>query len=159
MRIYTVHAPPDDPEAEERFLFVKDGFCWPAFFLPIVWILWHRLWLTLIGYIIFILVVAWVGRLTGDNNAMVVAVIGSLLFALEANDIRRWALASDEWRDMGGAVGRNLEEAEIRYFAGRDGDPAIAERRRGLGSGTYARHDQTKTSDGPIFGLFPEPER
>ena len=70
MRAYTVHAPPDEPAAPERFAFVKDGFSWPALFVPILWILWHRLWLTLV----------WLrrlragrrldGRLVGDDAAI-----------------------------------------------------------------------------------------
>ena len=44
MRLYTVHQNPD-PLSGNDLVFVKEGFCWPAFFFPMLWPLWHRLWL------------------------------------------------------------------------------------------------------------------
>src|SRR4051812_16192533 len=103
------------PADAERFAYVKDGFSWPALFVPFLWILWHRLWLTLVWYIVFALVVAWIGRLAGETNAAVVAVLGWILFALEANNIRRWSLVRRGWREVGSVSGRTLGEAEVRY--------------------------------------------
>ena len=155
MRAYSVHAPPDEPLAAERFAFVKDGFSWPALLMPILWILWHRMWLTLMGFVIFVLLLAWTERLTGEDVATVVAVLGTLLFALEANNIRRLSLARRGWREVGGAVGRDLEEAEIRFFG--DWTKAGLHRREG-----FEHLDEATPrprEDEPIFGLFPEPER
>jgi membrane-bound ClpP family serine protease len=67
-------------------------------FLPILWILWHRLWLTLIGYIIFVLLIAWTGRLATEQIATILAILGAILFALEANNVRRLSLARRGWR-------------------------------------------------------------
>jgi hypothetical protein len=157
MRAYTVHAPADDPAAPEKFAFVKDGFSWPALFAPILWILWHRLWLTLVGYVIFVLVVAWTGRLVNENAAFIVAILGSLLFALEANNIRRMSLANRGWSDLGASSGQNLDEAELRFFDRWRGGSAAAH----SAPTQVARTPDTRLvdSEGPIFGLFPEPER
>src|SRR5688500_13710887 len=116
MRAYTIHAPPGDASSPERFAFVKDGFCWPALFVPILWILWRRLWLTLVWYIAWLLALAWVDRLAGEGAATVLALIGAVFFAFEANDIRRRSLRHRGWRDIGASSGANLDEAEIRFF-------------------------------------------
>ena len=61
MAIYTIHAPsagrrPDDPTA---FVAIKDGFCWPALFIPLVWTVYRRLWvvlcLAILGLVIAVL--------------------------------------------------------------------------------------------------------
>src|SRR5437867_4273631 len=55
MPVYTVHAPVNngaDLAATDKFTFVRDGFhFWAAVASP-VWLLWHRLWLALIGWIV-----------------------------------------------------------------------------------------------------------
>src|SRR5258708_39917726 len=52
MPVYTVHAPKAqgaDFRATDRFVFVRDGFhLWAALLGP-VWLIWHRLWLALVG--------------------------------------------------------------------------------------------------------------
>ena len=157
MRAYTVHAPADDSAAPEKFVFVKDGLSWPALFAPVLWILWHRLWLTLVAYIIFVLVVAWTGRLLSNDAAFIVAILGSLLFALEANNIRRLSLANRGWSDLGASSGQNLDEAELRFFDKWRGRDAVSE----TAARPVARAPEARLADseGPILGLFPEPER
>ncbi len=158
MKAFTIHAHPDDPP--ERFVFVKDGFSWPALFVPILWILWHRLWLTLLGYVIFVLVVAWTGRLAGQDAAVWLAILGALLFALEANNIRRLSLESRGFDEMGFASGHDLDEAELRFFD-RWARGAAAPVRKGeaISRAAYSPQARAHGADEPILGLFPEPER
>jgi hypothetical protein len=55
-----------------------------------------------------------------------VVLLVHLLFALEANNLRRWTLERRGFRLVAVAEGRNIEEAEIRYFSSREaGDPAL----------------------------------
>jgi len=156
MRVYSVHAPPEELDAPEEFLLVKDGFSWPALFFPVLWILWHRLWLTLVWYVVFILVVAWTGRLAGENLAFFVAVLGALLFALEANNIRRMALDARGFSEVGGAVGRTYDEAETRFFAewNRRSAPTPDE---AIARAAY-RPNSMLHADETILGSLPEPE-
>ena len=57
MPVYTVHAPVPggaDLRATDKFVFVRDGFhFWAMVFGPI-WLAWNRLWLALIGWIVFL---------------------------------------------------------------------------------------------------------
>ena len=182
MRVYSVHAPPEEPISPEKFLFVKDGFSWPALFFPVLWILWHRMWLTLVYYVVFVLVVAWIGRLAymmwltlvyyvvfvlvvawigrlgGDNMATVFAVLGGVLFALEANNLRRLSLERRGWREVGGASGRNYDEAETRFFGDWAARPDAAPQREAMARAAYSPEARAHGADEPILGLFPEPE-
>jgi hypothetical protein len=145
-----------------RLVFIKDGIAWPALVVPLLWILWHRLWLTLVWFIAFLLAVAWIGRLFGEDLATAGLFLGQVLFALEANNIRRWSLHSRGFDDVGESFGRNVAEAEMRYFL----DPApaaapapakVAEVRKteAIARAAYPQ----RSEDEAIFGLFPEPER
>ena len=69
MPVYTVFAPPQGSGAAEpdplRFVFVKDGFCWPALFIPELWLLFRRMWLVLVVYVALSVVVSIVGARIG----------------------------------------------------------------------------------------------
>ena len=162
MRYYTVHAPDGEYDAPDEYVFVKDGLSFPAFFLSIPWILWHRLWLTLVWYIVFVLVVAWTDRLLGDDIATVVALLGNLLFALEANNMRRHALEARGWDEVGSSFGKDITEAEERFFARAPHSapaPPTGDKNAIIARAAYTPEHRPPVSDEPIIGLFPEPER
>ena len=45
MATFLVLIPPGAKSQDERARFIRDRFSWLAFFLPVVWLLWHRAWL------------------------------------------------------------------------------------------------------------------
>jgi len=159
MRFYSVHAPPEAPELKERFRFVKDGFSWPALFVPILWMLWHRLWLALVWYVVFVLVIAWVGRLGGDTLALDLALIGTLFLALQANDIQRAALDRRGWDEVGGSFGKNIVEAEARFFADAPEKPDPLDRRAAMLRAAYSPQHMPQAAEEQVIGSFPQPER
>jgi hypothetical protein len=120
MPVYTVHAPTANAgiAATDRFAFVRDGFhFWAAVFGPL-WLVWHRLWLALIGWIVVILAVD-VGMtgLGANGTAILLAnVLIALLMGFEASSIRRWTLSRRNWRQLDIVVARNQETAERRFF-------------------------------------------
>jgi hypothetical protein len=122
MAIYTVHVPPVRGGAEEpdplRFAFVKEGWCWPALFFALPWLLFRRMWLVAIGYlVVFGALAALDSRLGGPVTSL--AVSAAVLFVvLEGNQLRRWTLRRRGYSMVGVVEGRNVEEAEIRYFTG-----------------------------------------
>lgn len=117
MRLYTVHQNPD-PLSGNDLVFVKEGFCWPALFFPLLWPLWHRLWLVVLLVIAVSVAVDAVTMELGWPDAMVAifTLAFAWLFAAEANDLRRWTLRRHGWRELAVASGRNLAEAEQRFF-------------------------------------------
>jgi hypothetical protein len=156
MAVYTVHEPPrrnDDPLAHtERFVFVRDGFSWPAFLFGPLWMLRHRLWLALIVYLI--VVTALSGALRAVDAGDAVAAVGllvALLVGFEASSLRRYGLARRHWRNVGVVVGDDLESAERRFF-----DAWAAEPMRSPPPPQPAG-PPAPASSGPIIGLFPEP--
>ena len=101
--------------ALERAVLIKDGFSWPAFFFGIFWILSKRLWLVALGYlavsvmlqILFLLI----GPVTGWIGFLLI-----VFFALNANDLWRWALVRRGWRITGLVTAPNRVEAERRFY-------------------------------------------
>ncbi len=121
MKTFTVHIPPDLSEdaAAERAAFVKDGFCWPALFVPVLWLLWHRLWLVLLAYLVAVTALAGLQTIAGEGAATLILIAFAFYFAAEANNARRWSLNRRGWRQAGDAAGRGRGEAELRYFTDR----------------------------------------
>jgi hypothetical protein len=122
MRVYSVHEPPvrgPDPLPDaERFIFVRDGFYFRAFLFAPLWMLWHRMWLVLAGYVIVsaMLETALVALGASAMDVSVVAVLISLLVGLEASTLRRFSLDRRGWRNVGIISGDDLEDAERRFF-------------------------------------------
>jgi hypothetical protein len=118
MKAFTIYMPPDlsGDEAAERAAFVKDGFCWPALFIPVVWLLWHRLWLVLVAYLIAVTAIGALQIIAGEGAVTIILIAFAFYFAAEANNARRWSLSRHGWSRVGEAFGRNRAEAEVRYF-------------------------------------------
>lgn len=156
MTTYTVLSPPakagpagPDPDG---LVFVKEGFCWPAFYMTVPWLLWRRMWLALIGYLIAIFaIISLVAWLDGPLVWLINILFG-LLIALEANNLRRWTLERRGYRLIGIASGANVSEAEFRFFAlwaassakKTDPDPPLP-----------SAFPPTETTE--VVGLFPMP--
>src|SRR5215475_1959303 len=99
MPVYTVHEPPmkaDQSQPDpERFVFVRDGFSFWAFLLAPLWMLWHRLWLVFLGYVLITIALhmtlSFLGASAGVTTA--VGVLLALLVGFEAASLRRFTLA------------------------------------------------------------------
>lgn len=165
MSVYTVHEPPlrateaiADPES---FVFVRDGFSVCAFLFSTLWMLWHRLWLVLLVYVVVVAAVETALRYLGASEVflVVVGLMIGLLVGLEAGALRRFQLARLGWKNVGVVSGRNLEEAERRFF-----DAWLSADRRNGGlpaaaSPTDRAFQPARGGPQPdgIVGLFPEP--
>jgi hypothetical protein len=123
MPTYTVHAPPpkagqttSDPQ---RFAFVRDGFHFWAFLFGPLWLLFRRLWLVLLGYVVINALVGGLLFAAGASGGF--KFLGSLLVALllgfEAATLRRWTLTRRRWQMLGFVIGDDEESAERRFFA------------------------------------------
>jgi hypothetical protein len=162
MRIYTVHAPPAgrrDPDDPTRFAFIKEGFCWPALVIPVLWLIFRRLWLVLILFLAASAVLGALSDRVADPVAGVVFLAAVFLFALEANGLCRWTLERRGWRLVGVAEGRSLREAELRFFpayvaaGGRIPGPAVAPPPPAAPAPPTGKAPEPA----PVVGLFPTP--
>jgi hypothetical protein len=122
MPVYTVHAPQGAGSAvrdgTDRFVFVRDGFFFWAFVLGPVWLLWHRLWLALLGYVAVTVageVALWMLHAGSGARFLVMLLVG-LLMGLEAASLWRWTLSRRDWRQIDIVVADDEEAAERRFF-------------------------------------------
>lgn len=160
MAVYSVLEPPLRPGKPEKgpegFVFVRDGFNWGAFLFASLWMLWRRLWLAFLGYVLLIGALELTFRLIGAPAALRggAALLIALLIGLEAGSLRRWSMARRGWRDHGVVIADDLEGAERRFFAEWAGANGAAE-------GSHASADANAVSLSPPqrarsrwFGLF-----
>jgi Protein of unknown function (DUF2628) len=160
MAVYTVHEPPqrdaDLLAHTGRFVFIRDGFSWGAFLLAPLWMLRHKLWLALVGYLALAGAVGAILWLVGAsaNTAITVAILLSALIGFEASSLRRWALERRGWADRGVVVAEDEESAERRFFAEWviDAPSRLPTPTR---SAVAPRAFANGSSD--VIGLFPEP--
>ena len=155
---YTFHiapgADPEDHDATERALVVRDGFEWGAFLTPMLWFFSHRHWLAGIGAAVAVLGLAAILWLAGfgPGPIAVAELLFHLLIGFEGASIRRWLLAR-KGRPVADVVqAGSHEEAEVKGFTrwlAADGKAAA-----------YApaavfpmRHEPE-----PVIGLFPDLE-
>ena len=121
--VYTVYEPPEGDDADtlsraDKVTFVKDGFNWVALFLPAFWLLFQRMWLELLAFLVLIAGVQWLFG-PGESGRQVAGWVTlglTVLFAFEANDLRGWKLRRRGYRFAGTASGSNREEAERSFF-------------------------------------------
>ncbi len=116
LRLYSVHLGRGD--APEDAVLVKEGFCWPALLFGPFWAFYHRLWLWGL---------AWIAAAAGlglvqDTLPAAAACAGlatvalELLFAAEANDLRRADLARRGWREVEVVGGTDDDTAARRFI-------------------------------------------
>jgi hypothetical protein len=120
--VYSVYEPPGDApdlaSRAERLAFVKEGFSWPAFFVPLLWLIYYRMWVEFV-LLVLVYVALQLAFGTDSQGQSLVGWIGlgiSVLFALEANDLRTSSLERRGYALAGVASGRSRTEAERAFF-------------------------------------------
>jgi hypothetical protein len=169
MAVYTVHAPLREGATvsaqAERFVFVRDGFSFPALLFGALWMLRHRMWLVLLCYVLVTSALAIVLQRYGSTGvALVVWSLLALLIGFEAPTLRRFTLGRRGFRTVGLVVGDDIELAERRFF------DAWVQKQDAAGSGPFdawthrgatgpaQAPSATSPAHGPdVLGLFPEP--
>lgn len=147
----------------EAILFVKEGFAWLALFFPLLWLIYHRMWVVFAGFVaILILLEAGVVLLGLEDGVAVISTIAlSGVFALLANDLRRWTLARRGYRLVDLVNGRDRGECESKFFArwlasgGRQAKAAPKAVKHAKPAPATSNKPPIEGEE--IIGLFPEP--
>lgn len=154
MAIYSVYVPreaaPGSSAALDKAVLVRDGFHWMAFFFPILWLLFNRLWLALLLVVVLSIGLSAAAQALGFPQAGigVAGLLLSLLMGLSAPDIQGWTLSRRGWPEADIVVAPDKEAAERRFFERWLMRPA-----RGSGYGAPAAPARPVQ---PVLGLFPE---
>jgi hypothetical protein len=174
MPVYTVHAPSAhaaDFSATDKFVFVRDGFHFWAMVLGPLWLIWKRLWLALLGWLIVIVALELAARGLGGGRLAVTGIEAAIaiLTGLEASTLQRWSYSRRKWRQLDVIVADDEEAAERRFFdrwtTGQTRrwtgyDPLSVDRggpppTRDIPGQRFS--EPPPLPQGGIIGLFPEP--
>ena len=158
MASYVVMEPPGRAGAE-RAVLVRDGFHVLAFVLPVVWLLFHRLWLEALAVLAIGMAIGGLGSWLGFNS---VAGFGSLmlgvLVGLEGAALKVAALRRRGWREWGVVEADDADDAETRYLAEAvsedDGEPPA-----GIVAPARPPHRAAASHSGPALGMLFYPGR
>jgi hypothetical protein len=127
MRFFTIHErPAQTAGGDPDVLAVASGFRWLAAVMPLLWLLWHRLWLGLTLYILFSILLG-IAFALGDIAEPAATAIGlavSLLIGFGAADYRRWTLERRGWQLVAVLRADSARDAEELYIRQRGAAPA-----------------------------------
>ena len=122
MKTFTVHYPAEASVSMTGLardtILVKEGFSWPAFLVPFLWLIYKRMWIVLAGYIAIQLILAGIAAVLGtpDQVAMVCSLALSAVLGFEGNNLYRWTLNRRRFRQQAIVAADNLIEAEHRFY-------------------------------------------
>jgi hypothetical protein len=165
--VYSVYEPPteapDLAERADRLAFVKEGFSWPALFVPLLWLLYYRMWIEFILLVLVYLGLQWAFGTDPQGQALAgwASLAIGVLFAFEASDLRTLSLERRGYRLAGVASGRDRTEAERSFFqtwlpqqarAAKGPERAPEPRREGEAAAAVPRGGGEE-----VIGLFPRP--
>jgi hypothetical protein len=167
MPVYTVYEPPlrksdEAADAADRFVFVRDKFSMWAFLFGPFWMIWRRLWLVLLLYIVALALLQ-TGLWAIGASASVKFTVGALvalLIGFECSSLRRWTYERRGWTNHGVVVADDEESAERRFFdvwVARDARPAAVVY-SAVAPASASVPYRTAADPPDVVGLFPEPQ-
>jgi len=120
MRVFTAYEKPGPagPGADSDVVLVEEGGSFKAMFLPLIWPLFHRMWIILAAQFLIIVAFILLSTLSEDAGLVMLVAAGaaSVMMGLNANDLRRWSLRQRGYVFTGIVAGHDVAEAEQRLF-------------------------------------------
>lgn len=161
MRTYTVHELSGAPADGRGFVFVREGFAWPAAVFTLLWLLSKRLWVAAAFWFALSTCLMFVGNALGIGEALLSVIYFVLqgLLAVVAHDLERWTLTLKGYAEIGVASGHDLADAERDFFRHWSG-PVVAtnpEPERPLTAAVWPRKEEPDAHG--ALGLFPHAGR
>jgi hypothetical protein len=162
VKTYLVFEPPGGArtlEAAERVVFLREKFSWPALLFTPIWLLWNRLWLGFLGWVISTAAIAFAMRALGlmEYAGFAAAAIPSLIAGFEATALKRRKLLHRGFREVAAVVAEDLDTAERRFFAAWIAGAGKQNERKAPPPPPAMPPGSPPPSG--VIGLFPEPGR
>ncbi|MBM3608699.1 MAG: DUF2628 domain-containing protein [Alphaproteobacteria bacterium] len=131
MKTFTVHAPAGVDSAmrqPERVRFIADRFNWAAAAFGPLWLMRHRLWLALAGWIAIAIAIGFAGARSGllAPSILLLQIMLSVLTGLEAASLQRYGLSRRRFAMINVVTAQNLAEAERIFFSRLNLKPVAA---------------------------------
>ena len=154
MTTYAVLAP-NDPA---RTQFIPDSFSRAAFIFGPLWLLRHRVWRGLIGYITILILFTWALRWLQLPliSYSAVASLLALFIGLEGQALRRAALERRGFRLTDIVVSPGRDHAETVYFSRWQNEPEAAASPPSAPPPPAASPTRPAPRASDVIGLFPE---
>jgi hypothetical protein len=166
--VYSVYEPPTAvPDLEARaegLAFVRQGLSWGALLIPVIWLLYRRMWLELVLFLLLFGLLSFGAGPSDEGQAWLgwLSLALIVLLAFAANDVRSAALERRGYRLAGIAIGSGRDAAELAFF--RAWLPRQQKRaERGLvpaaksPAAAAARASSGGETGEEVIGLFPRP--
>jgi hypothetical protein len=157
MASFVVLTPPDGDHSDEQAVFIRDGFSLLALIVPVIWLLWHRLW-----FAAALLLLVSVGLAAAFDTlpqwSLVFAAASlalSWFVALEGNAMRITKKERQDWQLREIIEAQNAATAEEIYFSSvRSTGSAASSANNGKKTVLKPSRHVVADSGGPALGLM-----
>ena len=142
---------------------VKDKFSWPAFLLPILWMLFKKLWWVLPVYLFVLFAMSLSDLYLPLWASMLTSFFVALLIGLEAPNLVGWSLERKGYREVLTLYAENKDHCEALYIRERtrlaeNGQWPSAPGESVSPSPKLTKRGGPPPSNQPVIGLFPNSE-
>lgn len=123
MKSYAVYAPTNPnltpQQVTEQTVFVPQGFCWPAFFFSIIWLIYRKQLLALVVYIAAVVLFTTMGQIMNisDSAHMLMSLTLQLWLGFEARNLQMSALERKGLVRVDTVFAPQRDVAEYQFFA------------------------------------------
>ena len=125
MTLYVVQAPDASDTGLAKARFIRDGFSWPAFVFAQVWLLYHRLWIPLLVWVVLeVAYFVFVAKQVPPGTSVAVDLLAHLFIGFEGSRLRQ-AKGARRAALVDLVEARDRDEAEVLFYR-RHADPSHA---------------------------------
>ncbi|MFZ4542180.1 MAG: DUF2628 domain-containing protein [Rickettsiales bacterium] len=117
-RIYNAYEKPELAEPTARMELVRDGVNIWALVLHVFWLVYHRMWWVLVGYIALAACLSALATVLHlpESAVMVLQLALQVMLCVHASELRGWTLQRKGYRFAGVLVADSEMKAQRRYY-------------------------------------------
>jgi len=116
MKTFIVYQSPEFTQLESDTKLLRDGIAIIALIVPVLWLIYHRLWWALLVYAMILSGFALLGSTFLSILVLPLSALPALYLFLEGDRLVQQKWERKGWIAADVVNANNLEEAEMRYF-------------------------------------------